>query len=90
MQKTSGISTTLLSDPITPNLNKGIHATLVFHEIFFENLLMEAGHPLKNRYLHVEFDSALGGAIRTTHHERTAHHYPEEIGRVYQETSAYR
>ena len=37
------------------NLQKGIHATSVFLEQFFENLLLGAQHELKNRYLHVEF-----------------------------------
>lgn len=38
------------------NLAKGIHSTPVFLEMFFENLLLGADHPLKNRYLHVKFD----------------------------------
>lgn len=33
----------------------GIHATTEFLELFFENLLMNAGHELKNRYLHIDF-----------------------------------
>ena len=35
----------------------GVHATTVFLELFFENLLMNAGHELKNRYMHVVFDN---------------------------------
>jgi fido (protein-threonine AMPylation protein) len=35
------------------DLQKGIHATPVFLEQFFQNLLLGASHPLKNRYLHV-------------------------------------
>lgn len=41
------------------NLTKGIHATPVFLELFFENLLLGADHPLKNRYLHVDFDASV-------------------------------
>ena len=37
------------------NLQKGIHATSEFLEMFFENLLLGAQHELKNRYLHVGF-----------------------------------
>ena len=37
------------------NLQKGIHATSAFLELFFENLLLGAQHELKNRYLHVDF-----------------------------------
>ncbi len=33
----------------------GIHATTEFLELFFENLLLNAGHELKNRYMHVDF-----------------------------------
>ena len=39
------------------NLQKGIHATGVYLERFFENLLLGTQHELKNRYLHVEFES---------------------------------
>ena len=35
----------------------GIHATTKFLELFFENLLMNAGHELKNRYMHIDFQS---------------------------------
>lgn len=37
------------------NLKKGIHATTEYLELFFENLLMDAHHELRNRYLHVDF-----------------------------------
>ena len=37
------------------NLQNGIHATGVYLERFFENLLLGAQHELKNRYLHVGF-----------------------------------
>ena len=35
----------------------GIHATTKYLELFFENLLMNAGHELKNRYMHIDFQS---------------------------------
>ena len=38
------------------DLQNGIHATTKFLDLFFENLLMNAGHELKNRYMHVDFD----------------------------------
>ena len=37
------------------NLQKGIHATSEFLEMFFENLLLGTQHELKNRCLHVGF-----------------------------------
>lgn len=33
----------------------GIHATTEFLEMFFENLLMDAGHELKNRFMHIDY-----------------------------------
>lgn len=39
------------------NWQNGVHATTKFLELFFENLLMNAGHELKNRYLHIDFPS---------------------------------
>ena len=38
------------------NLRAGIHATSEFLELFFGNLLMDAKHDLKNRYMHIDFD----------------------------------
>ena len=35
----------------------GVHATTEFLEMFFENLLMNAGHELKNRYVNIDFDN---------------------------------
>ena len=32
-----------------------IHATTEYLELFFENLLVNAGHELKNRYMHIDF-----------------------------------
>lgn len=37
------------------NLQKGIHATVEFLEKFFQNLLLNTKHELKNRYLHVDY-----------------------------------
>lgn len=37
------------------NLQKGIHATTEFLELFFENLLLDTHHELKNRYLHIGY-----------------------------------
>ena len=36
------------------DLQNGIHATTKYLELFFENLLLDARHDLKNRYLHIE------------------------------------
>ena len=38
------------------NLRAGIHATSEFLELFFENLLMDTKHDLKNRYMHIDFN----------------------------------
>lgn len=40
------------------NLQKGIHATGVYLEWFFENLLLGTQHELNNRYLHVEYEKS--------------------------------
>lgn len=45
------------------DLQKGIHATTVYLEQFFENLLLDTHHVLKNRYTHVDF---CGSAQSTT------------------------
>ena len=37
------------------NLQKGIHSTTKFLELFFSNLLLGTNHELKNRYMHVDF-----------------------------------
>lgn len=34
-----------------------MHATTEFLELFFENLLMNAGHKLKNRFMHIDFQN---------------------------------
>lgn len=37
------------------NLQKGIHATTKFLEMFFGNLLLNTNYELKNRFMHVEY-----------------------------------
>ena len=37
------------------NLQKGVHSTKKFLEMFFGNLLLETNHELKNRYMHVDY-----------------------------------
>lgn len=37
------------------DLQKGVHATTVYLEQFFSNLLMGADYELKNRYLHIDY-----------------------------------
>ena len=45
----------------------GVHATTKFLEMFFENLLMNAGHELKNRYMHIDFENQ--SAIQSANQE---------------------
>ena len=40
------------------DLKNGIHATTKYLEQFFSNLLMDTDYELKNRYMHVDFQSA--------------------------------
>ena len=37
------------------NLQKGVHATTKFLEMFFGNLLLGTEHELKNRYMHIDY-----------------------------------
>ena len=39
------------------DLQNGVYATTEFLELFFENLLMNAGHELKNRYMYIDFEN---------------------------------
>ena len=41
------------------DLKNGIHATTKYLEQFFSNLLMDTDYELKNRYMHVDFQSAI-------------------------------
>lgn len=47
------------------DLQNGIHATTEFLEKFLENLLMNASHELKNRYMHVDYESAIQSANKS-------------------------
>ncbi len=42
------------------NLNTGVHADPVYLDCFFENLLLGADHPLKNRFLHIDYQKTGG------------------------------
>ena len=44
------------------NLQKGITATTKYLELFFENLLLGSNNELKNRFLHIDFESATQSA----------------------------
>ena len=37
------------------DLQKGIHSTTKFLELFFSNLLLDTNYELKNRYMHVDY-----------------------------------
>ena len=37
------------------NIQKGIHSTTKFLEMFFSNLLLDTHYELKNRYMHIEY-----------------------------------
>lgn len=41
------------------NLPKSIHATTQYLVLFFENLLLNKNHDLRNRYLHVNYENAM-------------------------------
>ncbi len=47
------------------NLNTGVHADPVYLERFFENLLLGADHPLKNRFLHIDYQKT-GGTMEAS------------------------
>ena len=38
------------------NLQKGVHSTTKFLEMFFSNLLLDTNYELKNRYMHIDFE----------------------------------
>lgn len=40
------------------DLQNGVHATTKYLDLFFENLLLDAHHELKNRHLHIEAEKA--------------------------------
>lgn len=37
------------------NLQKGVHSTTKFLEMFFSNLLLDTHYKLKNRYMHIDY-----------------------------------
>ena len=37
------------------NLQKGVHATTKFLEMFFSNLLLDTDYELRNRYMHIDY-----------------------------------
>lgn len=37
------------------NLQKGVHSTTEFLEMFFSNLLLDTNYELKNRYMHIDY-----------------------------------
>lgn len=37
------------------NLQKGVHSTTKFLEMFFSNLLLDTHYELKNRYMHIDY-----------------------------------
>ena len=37
------------------NLQKGVHSTTKFLEMFFGNLLLDTDYELKNRYMHIDY-----------------------------------
>lgn len=37
------------------NLQKGVHSTTKFLEVFFSNLLLDTHYELKNRYMHIDY-----------------------------------
>ncbi len=47
------------------DLQKGITATILYLERFFENLLMNGGNELRNRYIHVDYDKVAQSAVKT-------------------------
>ena len=48
------------------DLQKGIHSTTKFLELFFANLLLGTNHELKNRYMHVDYvDESTSQSVTT-------------------------
>lgn len=61
------------------NLQNGVHATTKFLEMFFENLLLNAGHELKNRYMHVEFENKSVIQSANTNNSKCKNYTLEEL-----------
>lgn len=48
------------------NLQKGVHSTTKFLEMFFSNLLLDTHYELKNRYMHIDYaDENISQSITT-------------------------
>ena len=48
------------------NLQKGVHSTTKFLEMFFSNLLLDTHYELKNRYMHIDYvDESKSQSINT-------------------------
>ncbi|MBS7353589.1 MAG: Fic family protein [Erysipelotrichaceae bacterium] len=45
------------------NLHNGIHSTIRFLEMFFENLLLDTDHELKSRYMHIDHNDQSANVI---------------------------
>lgn len=51
------------------DMQSGVHATTKYLEMFFENLLMNQQHELKNRYLHLDFVEKFSENIQSANEE---------------------
>ena len=58
------------------NLNKGIRETPVFLENFFDNLLFDRHHELKNRYLHIDYKKNPQSVEDLSVHYGNSHRFP--------------
>lgn len=58
------------------NLNKGIRETPVFLENFFDNLLFDRHHELKNRYLHIDCKKNPQSVEDLSVHYGNSHRFP--------------
>lgn len=47
------------------DVQRGIHATTIYLDRFFENLLMGYHNDLKNRYLHIDFQAEPQSAVQS-------------------------
>lgn len=59
------------------NLNKGIRETPVFLENFFDNLLFDRHHELKNRYLHIDYKKNPQSVEDLSVHYGNSHRFPQ-------------
>lgn len=59
------------------DLNKGIRETPVFLENFFDNLLFDRHHELKNRYLHIDYKKNPQSVEDLSVHYGNSHRFPQ-------------